>query len=139
MAKTLRLHRRDARVVDLHPAGWPGRYRLAGDSHQPWTRCRIVHVAPLGAGVDLVGEIELLGPSPTIRQAERLLVELTAQSGEMGSVQLHGEIRSITTGDDGDIHVGVAFTDLTMLEHHALEMMLDASDRGSKPEQNRGV
>jgi hypothetical protein len=69
--------------------------------------------------------LELRGPSPTICREEPLLVELGAKSGELGGVQLRGEIRTVTMGDDGGIHVGVAFTDLTMLEHDALETLLD--------------
>ena len=120
-------------------AGWLGRYAVEPPRRHEWdvtyhgtldwARCRVVDVAPGGAGLELLGAPAAVG--------DRLIVDLQLIRSNMASVTLTGEIRHAAAGDDDAQRVGLEFVAVGDLERALLHRLLQRQKR--RPEHLEAV
>jgi hypothetical protein len=96
----------ERRAVPREPAGWLGRYQVAGRPELGWGECRVLDVSPVGVG------LELFGPWPRDGVDAELLVCLEPATGPDEGVQLPATVRNSSAGRFGFLRVGIEFIGL---------------------------
>jgi hypothetical protein len=106
MYRAGRSKRPERRRVTREPAGWLGRYMVAGRPELGWGECRVLDVSPVGVG------LELFGPWPRDGVDAELRVCIDAVTDPDGGVQLPATVRNASAGRFGFLRVGIEFVGL---------------------------
>jgi len=106
---------RSARRVLRREVDWPTRYILEGSRHGGWRECRVRDVSREGAGV------ELFDISPEEARGNRVVVEIELPPAVF---RLIGEVRHVSEGIHGGVHVGLRFASLAAIERDMLDSLL---------------
>lgn len=96
----------ERRTVPREPAGWLGRYQVAGRPELGWGECRVLDVSPVGVG------LELFGPWPRDGVDAELLVCLEPVTEPDEGTQLPATVRNSSAGRFGFLRVGIEFVGL---------------------------
>jgi hypothetical protein len=107
---------RQERRVLRREVDWATRYLLEGSRDQQWRPARVLDISRGGAGV------ELFGTSPDQTRDHRVVLEFDLPAAML---RLYGDVRHLSPGDDGGVHVGLQFAGLSVLERDMLESLLE--------------
>lgn len=106
---------RGARRVLRREVDWPTRYTLEGGRSGGWRDCRVRDVSRDGAGV------ELFDITPEEARGHRVIVEVELPPAVF---RLVGEVRHVSAGIHGGVHVGLRFASLSAVERDMLDSLL---------------
>ena len=107
---------RQARGVLRREVEWTTRYILEGSRNQTWHEARVRDISRGGAGV------ELFDTTPDEVRNHRVLLEIDIPPAVL---RLHGEVKHLSAGTDGGVHVGLQFAGLSVLERDMLDSLLE--------------